>query len=108
MIASLFSTTDSSDPTSALPTLESLSPASDESDTESSKSYNSRSDYVAPLSGHVPDPSIDGTSVSSGGEAGIRAEKLEDVGADDKAVSTTIQPVSSHRGALGGGTGHGI
>lgn len=86
---SLFSPTDSSDPTSALPTLASL-PHHDHSGSSSTSDYgesDSDSEYVAPLSGHAPDPSIDGTSVG-GGEGGVRAESLEEVTDEDKQVSS--------------------
>lgn len=99
MTASLFSPEDSSSPTSALPSLESLT-TSDvvldaqlnatvaESDDESVSSTGSAaSEYIAPLSGHAPDASIDGTSVG-GSEGGIRPESQEDVSDQDKKVST--------------------
>lgn len=71
-------------PTAALPTLESLIAQkvdSSDSDTASESSYGS--EYIAPLSGHVLAPSIDGTTV---GVHGLRAEKAEDVTPEDKAV----------------------
>lgn len=99
---SLFSTADSSSPTSALPSLESvtISSSSDSSaaangngkgddgdgdaDSDAGSSTGS-SEYVAPLGGHAPEPSIDGTSVG-GGEGGVRAETPDQVGDEEKKV----------------------
>ena len=98
MTASLFSPDDSASPTSALPSLESLTAAEvvleslvnaggAESDSDSVSSAGSTaSEYIAPLSGHAPDASIDGTSVG-GGEGGIRPESKDDVSDEDKKVS---------------------
>ena len=100
MTASLFAADDAS-PTSALPSLESLT-TSDvvldsqlnqdvaDSDNESVSSTGSAaSEYIAPLSGHAPDASIDGTSVG-GGEGGIRPESKEEISDEDKKVSATL------------------
>lgn len=85
---SLFSPTDSDSPTSALPNLAELSHHEHHSSSSTSDYGESDSDseYVAPLSGHAPDPSIDGTS-AGGGEGGLRAESLEEISEEDKQVS---------------------
>lgn len=86
-----FSTDDS--PTSSLPS----SPPSSNGATPSSSSptsgdselhYDGASDseYRAPLNGEAPEPSIDGTSVT-GGEGGLRALSIEEVGDEEKKVS---------------------
>jgi hypothetical protein len=86
MAPSLFS--DTSSPTEALPTPAPVASSSSESDSasDSGSEYSPTSEYCAPLGGHAPDPSIDGTSVG-GGEGGIRADKAEDVSDADKQVS---------------------
>lgn len=104
MTASLFSESDSASPTAALPSLESLTSSTDpkqaqqanahlaNSDDESVSSTGSAaSEYIAPLSGHAPDASIDGTSVGAG-EGGIRPESKEEVTEQDKAVSRLSLP----------------
>lgn len=76
-----------------------------ESDGESDCGSTASSEYVAPLSGHAPDPSIDGTSVS-GGEGGVRAEKEADVGEEEKQVSHPVRAlVARLRGPAGAGYG---
>jgi hypothetical protein len=91
---SLFSPSDSASPTSVLPSLESLSTSSaSDSASDDGSSATSDSEYVAPLSGHAPDPSIDGTSVT-GGEGGVRVEKSEDVTEADRQVSSIRLPHS--------------
>lgn len=102
MTPSLFTT--DSDPTSILPTLESLihpngshSSSVSESGSETSEtSYGSSSEYIAPLSGKLAllaTPSIDGTTI---GTEGIRPENLVDVTEEDKAVSALLgaEPLS--------------
>ncbi|KAI5480161.1 protein phosphatase 5, partial [Pseudohyphozyma bogoriensis] len=87
---SLFSS-DSDSPTAALPALKDLTmrDASD-SDDSSSVGSSASSEYVAPLSGHAPDPSIDGTSVDGEGGA-LRAERPEDVSDEEKAAALKIK-----------------
>ena len=86
MSPSLFSDSDSNSPTQSLP---SLSDAESDAGSDSGRSSTS-SEYIAPLSGHAPDPSIDGTSVG-GGEGGVRADREEDVGDEEKQVSQSLE-----------------
>ncbi|ORY62711.1 Metallo-dependent phosphatase-like protein [Leucosporidium creatinivorum] len=90
MAPSLFSDTDS--PTDALPTPAPVASSSSSSDSasDSGSEYSPSSEYCAPLGGHAPDPSIDGTSVG-GGEGGIRAENAEDVSDADKQTALRIK-----------------
>ncbi|SCZ95325.1 BZ3500_MvSof-1268-A1-R1_Chr11-2g03434 [Microbotryum saponariae] len=89
---SLFSVDDSSSPTSALPSTDSDA----ESDAGSDYSTAS-SEYIAPLSGHAPDPSIDGSSVDGGGHSsganggGIRPESEAELGPDAKKDALRIK-----------------
>ena len=95
---SLFSVDDSSSPTAALPTLEQATSSSSLSSSSTStldfgdasfttSSSDATSEYLAPLSGHAPDPSIDGTSVGgTSEEGGVRAESRDQVGDQEKQV----------------------
>lgn len=104
---SLFSVDDSANPTQALPTLDQVTISSSSSSSTSTLTLTgedsdgdagsdtgsslSTSEYIAPLSGHAPDPSIDGTS--NGGhseEGGVRAESQDQVGEQEKQVSTQL------------------
>lgn len=100
MAPSLFSPTDSASPTSALPTLASLLPSSNAESSDSSDSESATSDYIAPLSGHVADPSIDGSSVAEGN--GPRAERAEDVAEDERAVGIFFLVRLRGGGPIGG------
>jgi hypothetical protein len=99
MSPTLFTT--DADPTSILPTLESLigngngTSHSDSGSETSETSYGSGSEYIAPLSGNLAalaTPSIDGTTV---GIAGIRAENLAEVTEEDKVVRSLPDPSAS-------------
>lgn len=92
----MFSSNDSSSPTSSLPTLADLpqshSAHTHDSDDANSDSSSTTSEYIAPLSGHAPDPSIDGTSFNGDGEGGsIRVDSLADVTDDEKAVALKVK-----------------
>ncbi|KAK4702839.1 serine/threonine-protein phosphatase 5, partial [Phenoliferia sp. Uapishka_3] len=90
MSPSLFSLSSSASPTEALPTLADAESTHSSDEDSSSDAGSSTSEYIAPLSGHAPDPSIDGTSVT-GGEGGVRAEKEEEVGEEQKQAALRIK-----------------
>ncbi|GAA6006865.1 PP5 family serine/threonine-protein phosphatase [Rhodotorula paludigena] len=77
-----FSSDDSS-PTSSLPSSPSTS-------ATSAPALPGASEYRAPLSGEAPEPSIDGTSVG-GGEGGIRAATVDDVGEAEKKLALSLK-----------------
>ncbi|GAA5825213.1 hypothetical protein JCM11251_006147 [Rhodosporidiobolus azoricus] len=70
---------DDSSPTSSLPSSPSSPPSSLPDD-----------DYKAPLSGEAPEPSIDGSS-KYGGEGGVRASSLEEVGEEERKLALSLK-----------------
>jgi hypothetical protein len=76
-------------PTSSLPSSPSTSATAPSSPNSTNGDLHD-SEYRAPLNGEAPEPSIDGTSVG-GGEGGLRALSLEEVGKEEKVVSLPLR-----------------